>query len=85
MGQCQLGLKMGGRSRPSLAVLPCDDCSVAHRLSTVVDSDRIVVVDGGRLAESGSDAELLRRGGLYADMWARKQAEREAGEAIAAE
>ena len=53
--------------------------TIAHRLSTVVDADRIVVLDGGRVAESGSHAELLRRDGLYAEMWARQQAEREAG------
>ena len=49
--------------------------SIAHRLSTVVDSDRILVLDQGRLAESGSHGELLRRNGLYADMWARQAAE----------
>jgi subfamily B ATP-binding cassette protein MsbA len=43
---------------------------IAHRLSTVVDADRIFVVDGGRVAEEGSHAELLRRGGIYARLWA---------------
>jgi ATP-binding cassette subfamily B protein len=55
--------------------------TIAHRLSTVIDADRIVVLDGGRVAEEGSHAELLRRNGLYADMWARQQAEREQAEA----
>jgi ATP-binding cassette subfamily B protein len=55
--------------------------TIAHRLSTVVEADRIVVLDGGRVAEEGSHAELLRRGGVYADMWARQQAEREMSEA----
>jgi ATP-binding cassette, subfamily B, heavy metal transporter len=55
--------------------------TIAHRLSTVVDADRIVVLDGGRVAEEGTHAELLRSGGLYADMWARQQAERELDEA----
>jgi ATP-binding cassette subfamily B protein len=51
--------------------------SIAHRLSTVADADRILVLDQGRLAESGTHAELLRRDGLYADMWMRQQAERD--------
>ncbi|MFM5892855.1 MAG: ATP-binding cassette domain-containing protein, partial [Novosphingobium sp.] len=46
--------------------------SIAHRLSTVADADRIFVLDNGLLAESGSHAELLRRDGLYADMWNRQ-------------
>ncbi|WP_267381845.1 MULTISPECIES: ABC transporter ATP-binding protein/permease [unclassified Sphingomonas] len=56
---------------------------IAHRLSTVVHADQIVVLDAGRIAERGSHAELLRRGGLYAEMWARQAHERE--EALAAE
>ncbi|MDD3800536.1 MAG: ABC transporter ATP-binding protein/permease [Novosphingobium sp.] len=51
--------------------------SIAHRLSTIADSDRIFVLDQGRLAESGTHSELLRRDGLYAEMWARQQAERD--------
>ena len=58
---------------------------IAHRLSTVVDADQIVVLDQGRVAERGTHAELLRRDGLYAEMWARQQTEREAEEAQAAE
>jgi ABC-type transport system involved in Fe-S cluster assembly fused permease/ATPase subunit len=51
---------------------------IAHRLSTVVDADQIVVLDQGRVAERGTHAQLLRRNGLYADMWARQQSEAEA-------
>ena len=51
--------------------------SIAHRLSTISDSDRILVLDQGRLAEAGSHAELLRRDGLYAEMWARQANEQE--------
>ncbi len=51
--------------------------TIAHRLSTVADADRILVLDHGRLAESGSHGELLRLGGLYAEMWARQANEAE--------
>jgi ATP-binding cassette subfamily B protein len=50
---------------------------IAHRLSTVVDADQIVVLDAGSIAERGTHAQLLRRGGLYAEMWARQQSEQE--------
>jgi ABC-type transport system involved in Fe-S cluster assembly fused permease/ATPase subunit len=50
---------------------------IAHRLSTVVDADRIVVLEAGSVAEQGTHHELLRRGGLYAEMWTRQQSERE--------
>jgi ATP-binding cassette, subfamily B, heavy metal transporter len=58
--------------------------TIAHRLSTIVDADRIFVLDQGRVAERGTHAQLLRKGGLYADMWTRQQAEQE-DEAEAAE
>ena len=43
---------------------------IAHRLSTVVGADKIIVLDGGHVEETGTHAQLLRAGGLYARMWA---------------
>jgi len=51
---------------------------IAHRLSTVVHADEIVVMEAGRVVERGSHAELLEARGVYAEMWARQQAERAA-------
>ena len=50
---------------------------IAHRLSTIAEADRIIVLDQGRVAESGTHAALLAANGLYADLWNRQQAERE--------
>ena len=52
--------------------------SIAHRLSTIADADMILVLDQGRLAESGTHGTLLRRDGLYAEMWNRQASEVEA-------
>jgi ABC-type transport system involved in Fe-S cluster assembly fused permease/ATPase subunit len=68
-------LRKVSRHRTSIAI--------AHRLSTVADADLIFVMDEGRIAEQGKHFELLRRDGLYAEMWARQAHEREAVEEAA--
>ncbi len=49
--------------------------TIAHRLSTVVDADRIIVLEAGEVIEQGTHAQLLARGGRYAQMWARQARE----------
>ena len=51
--------------------------TIAHRLSTVVDADRIIVLEAGSVVEEGTHDELLSHGGRYASMWARQASERE--------
>jgi len=55
---------------------------IAHRLSTVVDADQILVMEEGRIVERGHHQELLTSGGLYRDMWLLQQQEREQDEAL---
>ncbi len=59
--------------------------AIAHRLSTIADADNILVLDHGRLAENGTHAALLAKGGLYAEMWSRQAAERRGNEALTSE
>jgi ATP-binding cassette subfamily B multidrug efflux pump len=46
--------------------------AIAHRLSTISAMDRLIIMEKGRIVEDGSHEELLRRGGLYASLWARQ-------------
>ena len=66
--EIQTNLKEVSRDRTTLII--------AHRLSTVVDADEILVMEAGRIVERGRHGELLVHGGIYAKMWARQQAER---------
>jgi subfamily B ATP-binding cassette protein MsbA len=57
---------------------------IAHRLSTVRRADRLVVLDGGRIVEEGTHAELLAQGQLYARLYQRQFREHDIGETITA-
>ena len=67
--EIQEELKMMGQGRTVI--------TIAHRLSTVVDSNQIIVLEKGEIAERGTHEELLALNGRYASMWARQAAERE--------
>ena len=72
--EIQASLKDVATGRTTLAI--------AHRLSTVVDSDEILVLDQGEIAERGAHTQLLEKGGLYAAMWQRQQEASEAMETL---
>jgi ATP-binding cassette subfamily B protein len=72
--EIQANLKELARDRTTLVI--------AHRLSTVMDADEILVLDHGRIVERGTHAVLLARDGHYAEMW-RRQAELAEAEAEA--
>jgi ATP-binding cassette subfamily B multidrug efflux pump len=61
--------------------------AIAHRLSTLTEMDRLVVLDKGRIVETGTHSDLAIRGGIYADLWSRQSggflADREEADAAA--
>jgi ATP-binding cassette subfamily B protein len=73
--EIQDALERVARERTSLVI--------AHRLSTVVHADNIIVLDHGEIVEQGTHLELLAKGGLYASLWARQREADEARERLA--
>jgi ABC-type transport system involved in Fe-S cluster assembly fused permease/ATPase subunit len=71
----QDALERVARERTSLVI--------AHRLSTVVHADNIIVLDRGEIVEQGTHPELLAKGGLYASLWKRQREADEARERLA--
>jgi ATP-binding cassette, subfamily B, heavy metal transporter len=73
--EIQAALRQVSRNRTTLVI--------AHRLSTVVDADEIIVLEAGRIAERGRHGELLALGGIYANMWNRQREAEEARRRLA--
>lgn len=73
--EIQDALEQVARDRTSLVI--------AHRLSTVVHADNIIVLENGRIVEQGRHTELLDKNGLYASLWARQREADEAREILA--
>ncbi len=46
--------------------------AIAHRLSTIAAMDRLIIMDQGRIVEDGTHEQLLKQGGIYAQLWARQ-------------
>jgi ATP-binding cassette subfamily B protein len=69
------------RVEESLTTLGCTRIVIAHRLSTVMRADRIVVMESGRIVEQGTHAALLARGGAYASLIATNDAKHDANDA----
>lgn len=72
--EIQAALDLVSRDRTTIVI--------AHRLSTVISADEIIVLKDGRIAERGTHAALLRKGGLYASMWDRQREATEAEERL---
>jgi ABC transporter ATM len=58
---------------PAVGALPRTSMFIAHRLSTIKECNKIVVLSGGKIQESGTHTELLRLGGVYNEMWNAQQ------------
>ncbi|HTV71609.1 MAG TPA: ABC transporter ATP-binding protein/permease [Rhizobiaceae bacterium] len=72
--EIQAALDLVSRGRTTLVI--------AHRLSTVIGADEIIVLDDGKIAERGTHASLLAKQGLYANMWDRQREASEAEEKL---